>query len=211
MTARHISPAIGLAAVIGMASLGLCGPAQASPGYDFVCFGDQMTATIGFDLLWDTAFLTTPEGEVQLPASGPHDDVNSDQFAFSDGTWRFSGFAPEGRLWRGETVVGDCYQSKQSLKALALYDTDPYAWSAYNAAGLASGNVRARPTLQSQTVTSFDTQQAVTILENTDQFMDGFFWFRIGWDDGQTGYIWGALLCTDTSDRQLEVTLRTCS
>ena len=187
------------------------GAAHASPGYSFVCFNKEITATIDLDLAWQTAYLSINQQEVELTAndaqSGPDGFFN-----FGSNNYRFSGVAPEGQIMRGDKVIARCYQSRESIKNIALYNTDANGkWSKYNARGQGFQTVRSSPSVFGEKLDSLNQGEPVTILENTDQFLDGFFWFKIEYGKRQQGYMWGALLCTNADNPELNSILRRCN
>lgn len=183
--------------------------AQASPGFDFVCFRDGFEASIGLDISWENAYVTIGAEELMLPGSG---DYQTGSFEFSGDTFAFRGFLPEGTLFRNNEVAAHCYQSRDSIKNMALYDTETNGrWSSYDAPGQGFQTVRSSPSMVGEKRASLPSATPVKILENTDEFLDGFFWFKIEYDGGKQGYMWGALLCTDADDPELRTTLRRCS
>jgi hypothetical protein len=203
---RRLFAALALAVVAGIAS----SKAYASPGFDFVCFDRDIVASIGLDLEWANAYLTIDGEEVTLPATG-QDNANRDGFAFANERYTFQGFVPEGQLNLADGRTARCYQARESIKTMALYGSDNnFQWSAYDALGTASGNVRAAPSVFAEKVASLGDGEPVIIKQNTDEFLDGFFWFRIEFGEGETGYIWGALLCTDADEPELNTTVRRC-
>ncbi len=183
--------------------------ANASPGYDFVCYNRGFSASIGLDLEWSSAFLKVNSVETKLDAqssSGP-----GGQFSFSNGNYTFRGFAPTGRLELPDGGYADCYQSRDSLTAVALYGAeDGYRWPSFNAPGLGFQTVRAMPSPQSEKIASLEAGTPVMILENTGEFLDGFFWFKIALGDSNEGYIWGALVCSNADDPILNMVVRHC-
>lgn len=185
-------------------------PASASPGFDFVCFNEGFSAQVGLDLEWSTAYLTVDGVQSALSAT----ETNSDrgQFEFSNDTSRFFGWAPTGRLEHTNGFAADCFQTRESLTALALYgaDTD-YKWPRFMANGQGFQTVRAMPSPLSPKLASLEAGTPVTIVENTGEFLEGFFWFRTVFEQGREGYIWGALLCSDVDDPVLNAVVRRCS
>lgn len=184
--------------------------AKASPGYDFICFNQGLTATIGFDLEWSTAYLDMDNREIALQATD--ENRSGDAFGFAKDGYVFRGFVPEGQLTTPDGTTARCHQTRDSLKALALYggSEGQNDWSTYDAPGKGSANVRATPSLQSKKIANLGTGQPVTILTNADEFLDGFFWFKIALRDGRIGYIWGALLCSDADNPELNTVVRRC-
>ncbi|MEM8541618.1 MAG: hypothetical protein AAGF25_11755, partial [Pseudomonadota bacterium] len=77
------------------------GAAKASPGFSFVCFDRETTATIDFDLAWETAYLDIDQEELELTAIEGQSDSDG-FFAYDNGKYRFSGAVPEGQLLREE-------------------------------------------------------------------------------------------------------------
>ncbi|MEM8542251.1 MAG: SH3 domain-containing protein, partial [Pseudomonadota bacterium] len=71
--------------------------------------------------------------------------------------------------------------------------------------------VRSSPSIFGEKLSSLSQGEPVIILENTDEFLDGFFWFKIEFGESEQGYMWGALLCTDADEPELNATLRRCS
>jgi len=185
-------------------------PAAASPGVSFACFDREFSARIDLAEDWLSARMVNNWGTFDLAASeGQGGPDNS--FSFEDSTYIFRGIAPEGRIMRGDVVVAQCWQTARSQKAIALYGGDASGrWSSYEAAGQGFQTVRATPSVFGEKLASLDAGSAVTILENTDQFLDGYFWFRIRYGDGLFGYIWGALLCTNANEPELNAVVRSC-
>lgn len=186
--------------------------AIASPGFDFVCFDRQITASIGFDLTWDTAYVSIGGEEITLSATGDR-NFSDNSFEFAGQGFSFRGFAPEGQLSLPDGRSAQCHQARDSIKTLALYGSPDNRgrWSDYDARGTASGNVRRAPTVFSEQLANLGDGEPVIIKQNTDQFLDGFFWFQIEFGEGETGYVWGALLCTDHDDAELSATVRRCN
>lgn len=185
--------------------------ASASPGFSFVCFDRETSATIDFDLAWDTAYLDIDQEELELKAiegqTGP-----DGFFAFEHAKYRFNGVVPEGQLTRGDQVIARCYQSRDSIKNIALYNTEANGrWSKYDARGEGFQTVRSSPSVFGEKLSSLNQGEPVIILENTDEFLDGFFWFKIEFGEGEQGYMWGALLCTDADEPELNATMRRCN
>ncbi|MEM1376839.1 MAG: SH3 domain-containing protein [Pseudomonadota bacterium] len=183
--------------------------AVASPGVELVCYDRDFTATVGFDIDWSNAYIDTPaDGEVIIPAvrDGPAG------FEFAGDAWRLNGFLPEATLF---TPSGQarCYQTKDNIKTLTFYGEElPHTWNVYAADGVGTGNVRSMPSILGGKVASLGDGEPVIILSNTDVFQDGFFWFKIEYGERERGYIWGALLCTNTDDDvQLSSTVRKCN
>ncbi|MCR9122796.1 MAG: SH3 domain-containing protein [Phyllobacteriaceae bacterium] len=201
-----------LAALALTIAAGLAVPkAHASPGFDFVCFDRAIVASIGLDLEWENAYLTIDGEETVLPATGQGDSMR-DSFAFAGDGYSFQGFVPEGQLSLADGRTAQCYQARDSIKTMALYGSDNnFQWSAYDARGTGSGNVRAAPSVFAEKVASLGDGEPVIIKRNTDEFLDGFFWFQIEFGEGETGYVWGALLCTDADEPELNTTVRRCS
>ncbi|MXO91909.1 MliC family protein [Pontixanthobacter aquaemixtae] len=59
------------------------------------------------------------------------------------------------------------------------------------------GIVRAGPGMEFDRVTSLQEGDPVTLLVNTGEHMNGYDWFMIMLPDGEIGYQWGGLLCSD--------------
>ncbi|MEL6920806.1 MAG: SH3 domain-containing protein [Pseudomonadota bacterium] len=183
------------------------GSAHASPGVELVCYDRDFTATVGFEDDWSQAYVDTPT-DGQIIVSAASDGPNG--FEFSADNWRLNGLLPEATLF---TPYGTarCYQTKENIKTLTFYGEElPYAWNAYAADATGSGNVRATPSVFSEKVGSLGDGEPVVILQNTDVFQDGFFWFKIEYGERERGYIWGALLCSDDEDGQIRSTVRRC-
>ena len=182
-------------------------PAQASPGVDFVCFGQEIVASGGLDLEQENAYLTIDGEEHVLPVTS---GAGSPFATYRKDAMTLNFFAPEGDLAIGG-FRARCHQTADSIRARALYGKERMQWDDYDAVGKAFQTIRAAPSVLSEKVTSFNTQEEVRILANTNQFMDGFFWFRIGFGDAERGYIWGALLCYNGDEPELQATLRRCN
>lgn len=187
----------------------LCaGAAQASPPIDYACYAEDYVATVSVSTEGGGAYLRHPTGAFELPDTGA-----SPAFNYDNGTYRFSGFQPEATLFDGDNVAARCWQTADSQKTLALYGADTNGqWSDYiKQTGKASGNIRAMPSSNSERVASFADRTDVAIIKNTDEFMDGFFWYHIQFGGDKRGYIWGALLCYDGDEVELSSTLRQCN
>ena len=204
---RRSFAALALAVLAGIAATN----AHASPGFDFVCYDRDIVASVGLDLEWANAYVEIGGEEIVLPAAG-QGNANRDAFAFSGDGLSFQGFPPEGQLALADRRTVRCYQTRDSIKTMALYGSDNnFEWSVYDARGSASGNARAAPSIFAEKVASLGDGEPVIIRQNTDEFMDGFFWFQIEFSEGETGYIWGALLCTDADMPELNTTVRRCT
>lgn len=181
--------------------------AHASPPIDYVCYAQDYVATVSVSTEGGGAYLRHPTGEFELPDTGA-----SPAFNYDNGAFRFSGFQPEATLFDGDKVSARCWQTADSQKTLALYGAQTNGqWSDYaKQTGKASGNIRAMPSASSEKIASFANRTNVAILKNTDEFMDGFFWYQVQLDDNRRGYIWGALLCYDGNEVELSATLRQC-
>lgn len=59
------------------------------------------------------------------------------------------------------------------------------------------GKVRAGPGMEFDQIASLREGDAMTLLNNTGVAMNGYDWFFIRLPDGQEGYQWGGLLCSD--------------
>jgi hypothetical protein len=186
--------------------------AWASPAPEYVCFDRAFSAMIGFDEGWSAVYMTNNWGEFELQASeGQGGPDNS--FSFENATYSFTGIAPEGQIKTGETVFANCYQTGESIKAIALYGNPENRgiWSKYQARGQGFQTVRSTPSVLGEKIAALPQGEPVIILENTGAFLDGFFWFKIEFSEGEQVYIWGALLCTDTDDPELKATVRSGS
>lgn len=204
---RRSYATLAFAVLAGMAAT----KAHASPGFDFVCFDREIVASVGLDLEWENAYLKIDGEETVLPATGQGDSMR-DSFAFAGNGLSFQGFVPEGQLTLADGRTARCYQSRDSIKTMALYGSDNnFQWSAYDARGTGNGNVRAAPSVFSEKIGSLGDGEPVIIKQNTDEFLDGFFWFQIEFGEGETGYVWGALLCTDADEPELNTTVRSCN
>lgn len=202
----------GLIAVTTLLAISLTsGAALASPGVNLVCHDREFSAKIGFDIDWSSAFMENSFGTFELKAP-PGQGGPANTFNFEDDTYRLSGILPEGQITRGDVVVARCWQTADSIRAIALYGKEgPSRWDRYEAAGQGFQTVRAIPSVNGERLVSLNAVAPVTILENTDQFLDGYFWFKIEYAPGQQGYIWGALLCTDADNAELQATVRRCN
>ena len=202
---------IALAAV-AVLSVSVLAPdtARASPGFDFKCYQGPFEAEIGLDIGWENAFVTIGVEEMTLKSAGKG---GQNSFHFAGDTFSFVGAPPEGQLKRDGETVSQCFQTRDSVKTLALYGSDnrPGEWSSYNVMGEGFQSVRAAPSVLSKKIDTIPHGEPVVILENTDEFLDGFFWFKIEYSEGLQGYMWGALLCTDADNPELNATLRRCS
>jgi hypothetical protein len=185
--------------------------ALASPAPEYACYDREFSARIYFDEGWSTALMKNNWGEFELNETGGQGGPEG-AFSFSDATYSFEGIAPEGVVKTGETVLGRCFQTAESIKEMALYGSPENRgrWSTYDVMGEGFQTVRAAPSVLSDKIDTLEAGEPVRILENTDQFLDGYFWFKIEYFEGSTGYIWGALLCSDTDDPELNQTVRRC-
>lgn len=187
------------------------GTANASPGFSFVCFDRQTTATIDFDLEWQTAYMSINGQQIELAAIEGQNGPDG-FFDFEGQSYRFNGVAPEGQISQNGELVARCYQSRQSIKDIALYNTEANGkWSKYSVFGEGFQTVRSMPSVFGEKIGSLAQGEPVLILENTDEFLDGYFWFKIKYGEGEQGYMWGALLCTNADNPELNATLRRCN
>jgi hypothetical protein len=182
--------------------------ALASPVPEFVCFDREFMARIGFTEDWSEVYMTNNWGDFTLAAAETGNGLR-----FEDGTYRLSGSGTEATVFTGETVLARCHQTAESIKAMALYGNPENRgrWSRYEIMGRGWQTVRAAPSVLSEKIDTLSENEPVLILENTDQFLDGYYWFKIEYSEGLQGYIWGALLCSDTDDPELSQTVRRCN
>ena len=67
-----------------------------------------------------------------------------------------------------------------------------------NLAGYAlGGKVRSGPGVNFPQTGSVREKEVVTLLENSGVTMDGYDWFKIKRSNGEVGYQWGGILCSD--------------
>ena len=185
------------------------GNALASPGVEFTCNGPGYSARIAFDEEWSTALVEDGNNSFEMraiPAAGGDENA----FAFSNGAATLRGLGVDATLTTPSGSQVQCWQTGDSQKAIALYGSDSPDWSPYNAHGRASQTVRAGPSTDAAKLASLPENSPVTILENTDRFHAGYWWFRIRYDGSKEGYIWGALLCSDADIPQLNQVVRKC-
>lgn len=64
-----------------------------------------------------------------------------------------------------------------------------------NAAGSWGGKVRSGPGMHYRQVGSTFEGQQLTIIRNTQQYMNGYPWFEVRLTNGRLGYQWGGLMC----------------
>ena len=187
-------------------------PALASPSAQFVCYGtnDDYSARINFDEEWTTAFVEDNNGTFELRAD-PGVGGPQGAFSFTDGNVTFRGLGVEGDMSGGKLGQVQCWQTGDSQKAIALYGGTSPNWSHYNAPGEGFQTVRAGPDLSARKLASLPAGSPVTIIENTDKFYKGYYWYRITYDGGKQGYIWGALLCSDANNPELNHMVRRCN
>lgn len=68
-------------------------------------------------------------------------------------------------------------------------------------AGSWGGVVRDGPGRQYRQIDSLKEGEPVTLMGRSDVFEDGFPWFKITTQSGQTGYQWGGILCSTGAER----------
>ena len=185
------------------------GTALASPSVEFTCNGPGYSARINFDEEWSTAFVEDGNGSFEMRAI-PADGGQQGSFAFGDGAATLRGLGVEATLTTPADSQVQCWQTGDSQKAIALYGSGSPDWSPYNAPGRAWQTVRAGPSTDAAKIASLPDNSPVTILENTDRFHAGYWWFRIRYDGGKEGYIWGALLCSNADNPELNQVVRRC-
>ena len=85
----------------------------------------------------------------------------------------------------------------QFALVLALALTSPAAAQvgARIEAGALGGNVRAAPKISSERVAKLEPGERVVLLENSGVALNGYPWFKIEFRSGQTGHVWGGILC----------------
>jgi hypothetical protein len=59
------------------------------------------------------------------------------------------------------------------------------------------GVVRSRPTMNSRKVASLREGKRIEIMERSGVWMNGYEWFRIGYNNNKVGYQWGGILSAD--------------
>ncbi len=59
------------------------------------------------------------------------------------------------------------------------------------------GVVRARPNMNSRKVASLREGKRIEIMERSGVWMNGYEWFRIGYNNNKVGYQWGGILSAD--------------
>lgn len=183
--------------------------AVASPGVDFVCYDSGQILRVGFDITQENAYLDAPEGEVILPNALSD---GGDSFDFDNGAYRLMGNANEGELTGPNGIDARCWQTAESIKAIALYGGENNGrWSPYfKQIGTGHGNIRTIPSASGELAGNLGDGEPVVILANTDEFLDGFYWFHIQFGESERGYIWGALLCYDGDEPELQTAIRPC-
>ena len=62
-------------------------------------------------------------------------------------------------------------------------------------AGALGGNVRAKPDIDGIRVAKLKPGERVVLLENSGVVLNGYPWFKIEFQDGRTGHVWGGTLC----------------
>lgn len=62
-------------------------------------------------------------------------------------------------------------------------------------AGALGGNVRAKPELDAARVAKLKPGEGVVLLENSGIVLNGYPWFKIEFQNGRTGHVWGGILC----------------
>ncbi|MEL6785670.1 MAG: SH3 domain-containing protein, partial [Pseudomonadota bacterium] len=67
---------------------------------------------------------------------------------------------------------------------------------------LLGGKVRSGPGMHYHQVGSTYEGQQLTVLHNTQQYMNGYPWFQVRLANGRTGYQWGGLMCGYGAPRQ---------
>jgi hypothetical protein len=183
--------------------------AMASPSVDFVCPNAPDVKSVSFSDGWEMALVDLGSGTVELAAAP--DSERDGVFSFSGAGMSFQGMMPEGGFMRDGQPTAQCHQTEDSLTAIALHGSDPTAgWPKHRAAAQGSANIRAKPDTASKRVASLAMGSNVTILQNAGVFREGFFWFEIEYAPGKTGFMWGALLCTNDEAPDLQATLRRC-
>lgn len=75
-------------------------------------------------------------------------------------------------------------------------------------AGSWGGIVRSGPGTGHKRLASLNEGETVTLLQRTNQRMNGYPWFKIAYRDGTVGYKWGGILCT--KETAVEGLYRTC-
>ena len=71
-------------------------------------------------------------------------------------------------------------------------------WPVINARGFSlGGKVRSGPGLNHQQIGSIRGKTPITIVQNTGVMMNGYYWFKIHERNGDSGYQWGGIICSD--------------
>ncbi len=194
---------------LAMSTLAAVTAAQANPQTDLVCFNRDTSMSVRIDAGASTAFLRLDGAQYALAKSPDSGAL----FRYSGRGFELAGALPEAQLRSNGAFFASCHETIDSVRARALAGKTGFGWSDYAAKGRASQTVRAAPSPLSDRIASLPSGSPVTILENTGQFLDGFFWFRIRYDRTKTGYVWGALLCAETPEesKELAETVRKCA
>ena len=100
------------------------------------------------------------------------------------------------------TLAAGVFLAFHASAALASPDVDfPQNGQSYG------GKVRAGPSMNDAQIGSLYEGMAIQILNGTGVFMNGYEWFRIQYGNGNIGYQWGGLIC---SERDYPGILTTC-
>lgn len=60
------------------------------------------------------------------------------------------------------------------------------------------GVLRAKPDMNSARLGYVKEDESIHLIKRSDAFMNGYSWFKIRRANGDTGYLWGGLLCSSS-------------
>jgi len=108
----------------------------------------------------------------------------------------------------GETVK--CRLGQQRVAHRNTGSNQKVDLSVLNARGFSlGGKVRAGPGIEHQKIGSIRGKTSIVIVKNTGVKMDGYYWFQIREKNGDGGYQWGGIICSDT--HQVVGVYKTCN
>ena len=195
--------------VLALATPLMFSPASASFDDQFVCdaIGDgAYTITISSKDPSQASVVYQLGGE--YPQEGEPDVTklkatpSGSGFRYTGGEFEFHGKGDVGRLSDGHEVVECRFQGEPVMEeeeARILPDlSDDMAWPPLNAMGFSlGGKVRSGPAMDAPQVDSLQYKEPVVLIQNTGVEMNGYYWFKISYGEGEEGYQWGGIMCSD--------------
>jgi hypothetical protein len=199
---------------LSLGVLALATPLMFSPA--FASFDDQFVC----DAIGDGAYTITISSKDPSQASILYQlDIDAPQgvalepteliaaptgsgFRYVSEEFDFRGKGTEATLTEGGAVVdcrflGEPVMEEEGSGNLPDLSND-MAWPPLNAMGFSlGGKVRSAPSMEAPQTDSLQFKEPVVLIQNTGVEMNGYYWFKISYGEGEEGYQWGGIMCSD--------------